>query len=392
MTKHDTPGTATRIIHNRRDHHDCDSPFTPIYNTTNYLFDNTRQLLDTIEARRDGYLYTRWGHNPTIAELEQGLATLEHAEQSLAFAAGMAAISATLLAHGRNGIVCVGSLYGGTQGLLTNHIAALGIEVAFVDYDALETLPGQLSGGGKLVYCETPANPTLRLLDIRRLAQIAHGHGARLAVDNTFASPINQNPLRLGADFAIHSATKYLGGHSDLTAGAVMGSRELLAPIAAWRTNLGQIINPQTAALLSRSLRTLPIRVAQHNANALSVAKAMQAHAGIEKALYPGLVDNPDHELACQQMSGFGGMVTIDVKGGRKAAERVADHLEVFLLSTSLGGVESLVSQPVATSHHAISAEERARQGIGDGMLRLSIGIEEVDDLIADLHQALGHA
>lgn len=389
MTDQDHSGKATRIIHNRRDHHDCNSPFTPIYNTTNYRFDNTRQLLDTIEDRRAGYIYTRWGHNPTIAELEQGLARLEHTEGGLAFAAGMAAISATLLAHGRKGIVCVGSLYGGTHGLLTNHLAALGIDIKFVDYDELATLPVKLSEPGKLVYCETPANPTLRLLDLEKLAATVHAHHGLLAVDNTFASPINQNPLELGADLVVHSATKYLGGHSDITAGAVMASQELLSPIASWRTSLGQIISPETAALLSRSLRTLVVRVEQHNANALAVAEAMQAHPSIEQVLYPGLSDNPDHALAETQMSDFGGMVTIDVKGGRKAAEQVADNLETFLLSPSLGGVESLISQPVATSHHAISAEERARQGISDGMLRLSIGIEDANDLIADLKQAL---
>lgn len=391
MTNHQTSGTATRIIHNRRDHHDCDSPFTPIYNTTNYRFDSTQQLLDTIENRRDGYLYTRWGHNPTIAELEQGLAKLEHAEGALAFAAGMAAISATFLAHGQNGIVCVGSLYGGTHALLTKHLALLGFTVVFLDYNQLDDLAGELTEPGKLVYCETPANPTLRLLDLKQLAATAHAHQAMLAVDNTFASPVNQNPLTLGADLVIHSATKYLGGHSDITAGAVMTSQERLAPIAAWRTSLGQIITPQTAALLSRSLRTLVVRVRQHNANALALAEAIRTNPAIKKVLYPGLADNPDHALAQEQMSGYGGMVTIEVKGGRVAAERVADHLKVFLLSPSLGGVESLVSQPVATSHHAISAEERAQQGISDGMLRLSIGIEDVDDLITDLRQALDH-
>lgn len=380
---------ATRIIHNRREHHDCASPFTPVYNTTNYLFANTQQLLDTIEHKRDGYLYTRWGQNPTIFELEQGLALLEQAEGALAFAAGAAAISATLLAHGRAGIVCVGSVYGGTRSLLVNQLAQLGIDTTFVDYAELAQLSERLSAPGMLVYCETPANPTLRLLDLEPLAKVAHQQQARLVVDNTFATPINQNPLVLGADIVVHSATKYLGGHSDITAGAVMASRELLAPINGWRASLGQLLSPQTAALLSRSLRTLAVRVARHNANAMQVATAMQSHAAVRQVFYPGLPNNPDYALAQRQMKGFGGMVTIDIKGGRQAAAQVADKLTLFLLATSLGGVESLVSQPCATSHHAMTPAERAAQGISDGMLRLSVGIEEADDLIADLEQAL---
>lgn len=381
-------GASTRIIHNRRPHHDCNSPFTPTYNSTNFLFDDTQQLLDTIEGKREGYLYTRWGANPTILELEQGLATLEQAEGALAFSAGMAAISASLFAHGQKGIVCLGDLYGGTQALLNNHLAPLGIEVTYLRYEQMDELAEHLKKGSVL-YCETPANPTLRLLDLSLLAEIAHKNSALLMVDSTFATPINQQPLTLGADIVVHSASKYLGGHSDLTAGAVMARKELLSPIALWRKNLGQIIAPDTAALLSRSLRTLPLRVKQHNSNALALAQAMQNHPKISRVLYPGLPNNPDYELACSQMSGFGGMVTIDVAGGRQAAETVANHLTVFLLATSLGGVESLVSQPVATSHHAISAETREQQGISDGMLRLSVGLEDINDLIADLEQAL---
>lgn len=381
-------GVSTQIIHNRRPHHDCNSPFTPIYNSTNYLFDNTQQLLDTVTGKREGYLYTRWGGNPTILELEQGLANLEHGEDALAFAAGMAAISATLFAHGKLGIVCMGDLYGGTQALLNNHLVPLGFNVTYLRYQQLDELNQHLSAG-MMLYCETPANPTLRLLDLKKLADIAHQQQAILVVDSSFASPINQQPLTLGADIVLHSASKYMGGHSDLTAGVAIASKQLLEPIAMWRKNLGQIISPETAALLSRSLRTLPLRVKQHNSNAQAVAEAMQNHPKIAKVFYPGLKNNPDYALACEQMQGFGGMVTIEVKGGRQAAEKVADNLHLFLLATSLGGVESLVSQPVATSHHAISAEARAAQGISDGMLRLSVGVEEVADLIADLEQAL---
>lgn len=381
-------GRSTEIIHNRFDYQNCQSPFSPVFNSTNYLFDNSQQLLDTIEGKRQGYLYTRWGGNPTILELEQGLAKLEGSEAALAFGAGMAAISATLLAHGRAGIVCVGDLYGGTQRLLSQHLQPLGYSVQFLRYQQIEQL-GEILQPQQLVYCETPANPTLRILDIQKLADIAHECGARLAVDNTFASPINQQPLALGADLALHSASKYLGGHSDITAGAVMGSVELLDSIAAWRTNLGQIISPEVAALLSRSLRTLPVRIRQHNANALALAQALEQHPKITQVYYPGLSNNPDYSLACQQMKGFGGVVTIDVVGGFSAAMAVADKLQLFLLATSLGGVESLVSQPAATSHHSLTPAQRAEQGISEGMLRLSVGLEDIDDLIGDVEQAL---
>lgn len=389
MSTSDQQGPATRIIHNQRHQDAFGSPYSPVYNTTTYRFKNTQALLDVIEGRTPGNLYTRWGTNPGIQELEQGLARLEQAEASLAFASGMAAISATLLAHGRQGIVCVGDLYGGTQEFLKNHCMVLGIDVQFLFRSELSQLEAHLQAPGKLVYFETPANPNLAILDIAAIAELAHRKQALVAVDNTFASPINQNPLVLGADLVLHSATKYLGGHSDLTAGALMASAELIKPVIAWRKNLGQLISPETAALLSRSLRTLPVRIRQHNENALAVARAMEPHPAVLKVHYPGLPSFPDHQLAARQMHGFGGMLSIEVEGGRQAAAQVADKLQVFLLATSLGGVESLVSQPSATSHHGLSREERLQRGIGDGMLRLSVGLEDPQDLINDLNQAL---
>ncbi|MBU2875522.1 trans-sulfuration enzyme family protein [Marinobacter salexigens] len=382
-------GKATQIIHNRRHRDSFGSPYSPIYNTTTYRFADTASLQEVVEGHTSGNLYTRWGSNPTIQELEQGLARLEGAEDALAFASGMAAISATLFAHGRHGIVCVGDLYGGTQELLTKHLEPLGIPVTFLLKHEPEQLAEALNKPGMLVYCESPANPTLSILDLKKLAQQAHAKGALLAVDNTFASPVNQRPLALGADLSLHSASKFLGGHSDITAGAVMASADRIQPIALWRKNLGQIIAPETAALLSRSLRTLPLRVRQHNENAMAVARAMEAHPAIKQVLYPGLPDFAGHSLAAQQMDGFGGVLTIELKGGRELAVKVADNLSVFLLATSLGGVESLVSQPCATSHYGINQEERERRGITDSMLRLSVGLEDAQDLIADLEQAL---
>lgn len=383
---------STRIIHNRRHRDAFGSPYSPVYNTTTYRFTDTQAQLDVIESRKPGYLYTRWGTNPTIQELEQGLAALEQAEAGLAFASGMAAISATILAHGQQGVVCVGDIYGGTQELLVNHCQPLGIPVTFLLQANAESLEASLTKPGMLVFCETPANPTLAIIDLRELARVTHEKGGLLTIDNTFASPINQRPLALGADLVVHSATKYLGGHSDLTAGALMSSAPLSETVAAWRKNLGQLLSPETAALLSRSLRTLPVRIRQHNENAMAVAQAMNGYPGVNQVLYPGLPSFPGHYLANEQMSGFGGMMAIEIAGGREAATAVADNLQIFLLATSLGGVESLVSQPSATSHHGIGPEEREKRGISGGMLRLSIGLEDPVDLIADLKQAIDKA
>lgn len=389
MTGPRKPQLPTLAIHghSRRDAHG--SPNLPVYNTTTFGFASTTDLLDVIDGRKPGSLYTRYGMNPTIQALEESLAVLEGAEAAMAFCSGMAAESALFLAHGRAGIVCVGDAYGGTMELLANQLPRLGIRTHLLLGSEAGKLDALLGSGFGLVFFETPTNPLLDLFDIRAIAERAHAHGAKVAVDSTFASPVNQQPLALGADFVVHSATKFLGGHSDLTAGALIASKELLAPVWDWRKNLGSILSPETAALLMRSLRTLPVRVRQHNANAQTVAEAMARHPRVARVLYPGLPDFPGHALARAQMSGFGGMLTIEVKGDGAAATRVADSLRLFTLAPSLGGVESLVTQPCTTTHHGIAPEERARRGITDAMLRLSVGLEDAGDLVADLEQAL---
>jgi len=366
------------------------SPHTPIYTTTTFKFPSTAAVLDVVEGRKAGALYTRYGLNPTIQALEEKLAALEGAEAAWAFCSGMAAESALFLTYGRTGIVCLGDAYGGTLELLSSQLPTLGIPGYFLLGDELDALPSLLKRGAGLVFFETPTNPALEQFDIAAISEIAHAHGALVAVDNTFASPVNQNPLELGADFVVHSATKYLGGHSDLTAGALMGAKSALAPVWSWRKNLGQAIAPEIAAQLARSLRTLPVRVERQNATAMKVALAMQAHPQVERVLYPGLPDFPGHALAKRQMKGFGGMLTIEIRGGGVAATRVADKLKLFALAPSLGGVESLATQPCTTTHHGLTPEERARRGISDAMLRLSVGLEDAEDLIADLKQALG--
>ncbi|CAB1369349.1 trans-sulfuration enzyme family protein [Denitratisoma oestradiolicum] len=389
MAENLTRGLATLAVHGSSQQDVYGSPYTPIYNTTTFAFPSTADLLDVVEGRAAGPLYTRYGLNPSIFALEETLAGLEGAELAWAFCSGMAAETALFLTHGRDGIVCVGDAYGGTLELLGTQLPLLGIKTHLILGHELERLDQLLAAGVKLVFFETPTNPALDIFDIRAIAARAHAHGARVAVDNTFASPVNQRPLELGADLVVHSATKFLGGHSDLTAGVLMGSKELLMPVWNWRKNLGSTISPETASLLSRSLRTLVVRVRQQNAAAQAVAEAMARHPGIARVFYPGLPEFSGHALAKAQMHGFGGMVTIEVKGDGDVAARVADRLGLFALAPSLGGAESLVTQPCTTTHHGLSAEERARRGISDAMLRLSIGLEDPADLIADLEQAL---
>jgi len=390
MSGNSKQGLSTRSIHGHSFKDAHGSPHLPVYDTTTFAFKSTADLLDVVDGRKPGSLYTRYGLNPSIFAIEETLASLEGAEMAWSFCSGMAAETALFLTHGREGIICIGDAYGGTLELLASQLPLLGIKTHLILGNELDKLDALLAGGGKLVFFETPTNPTLELLDIRAISAKAHANGALVAIDNTFASPVNQRPLELGADFVIHSATKYLGGHSDLTAGALMGSKELLMPVWNWRKNLGSMIAPGTASLLARSLRTLVVRVRQQNESAQRVAEAMERHPKVSRVYYPGLVDFPGHALAKEQMYGFGGMLTIEVAGGGEDATSVADRLKLFALAPSLGGVESLVTQPCTTTHHGLTEEERTRRSISDAMLRLSIGLEDADDLIADLEQALG--
>ena len=382
-------GLATRCVHAGELPDAHGSPHTPVYTTTTFAFPSTAAILDVVEGRATGSLYTRYGLNPTIQSLEAKLAAIEDAEAALAFASGMAAEAALFLAHGRAGIVCIGDAYGGTLELIGQQLPLLGIPTHLLLGTELDRLDELLVRGARLVFLETPSNPTLEVFDIAAIAARAHARGALLVVDNTFASPVNQQPLALGADLVVHSATKYLGGHSDITAGALMGAKALIDAVWPWRKNLGQTPAPETAALLARSLRTLVVRVRQQNATALAVAQAMASHPRVARVLYPGLPSFPGHALAARQMAGFGGMLTIEVAGDGAGASAVVDRLKLFAIAPSLGGVESLATQPVTTTHHGLDPEERARRGITDSMIRLSVGLEDAQDLIDDINQAL---
>jgi cystathionine gamma-synthase len=387
-------GLSTRCVHAGDVRDPQGALHAPLYNHSTFGFACTKDVLDVVEGRVQGSLYTRYGMNPTITALEAKLADLEGGEGALAFSSGMAAEAACFLAHARTGdhLVCIGDVYGGTFELLRENLAGLGITTTFLLADEAERLPQVLTDRTRMVFFETPTNPVLDVIDIAAAAHAAHAAGALVVVDNTFASPVNQNPLALGADLVVHSATKYLGGHSDLTGGAAIGAATLLAPIWTWRKNLGQMMAPEVAFLLARSLRTLAVRVRAQNATAEAVARYLSGHPRVLRAFHPALLEGPGAKVVQRQMRGGGGMVSFIFDGDAAATAAVVDRLRLFAIGPSLGGVESLVTQPVTTTHHDLSPDERERRGIVGGLVRLSCGLEDADDLIADLRHALGGA
>lgn len=380
---------ATRCVHGsgHDDAHGAARP--PVYTTTTFAFDNTVELRAAASASGSAPLYTRYGSNPTLLAVERHLAALENAERALLFSSGMAAISTACLTLGRDGVLCLGNAYGGTLQLISDDLPELGIRTALLRADEEEKLEGLMKTGYGLLLIESPTNPDLRVQDIEGLARRVHAHGGRLLVDNTFATPVNQHPLALGADLVVHSATKFLGGHSDLTAGAAMGGADTIAALEAWRRQLGQTPAPETAALLGRSLTTLEVRVQRQNATAARIAAAMAEESAVVRVLYPGLAGSPDLGLTQRQMGGFGGMVSLELSGDAETVTAMVDRLTLFMNAPSLGGVESLVSQPAVTSHAGLSRDERYKRGIPDNQIRLSIGLEDPEDLLSDLHQAL---
>lgn len=384
-------GLSTRCVH-AGDVRDAKGALhAPLYNHSTFGFARTEDILDVVEGRAQGSLYTRYGLNPTITALEAKLADLEGAEGALAFSSGMAAEAACILAHAQSGdhVVCIGDVYGGTFELLGKDLPRLGITTTFLLADEAERLPEVIGERTRMVFFETPTNPVLDVIDIAAAAEAARPSGALVVVDNTFASPVNQNPLEHGADLVVHSATKYLGGHSDLTGGAVMGSAALLTPIWRWRKNLGQIMAPEVAFLLARSLRTLAVRVRAQNATGEAVARFLADQPRVLRAVHPALLEGRAAAIAARQMSGGGGMVSFVYDGDALVTAAIVDRLRLFAIAASLGGVESLVTQPVTTTHHDLDAAERERRGIVGGLVRLSCGLEDAEDLKADLALAL---
>ena len=385
---------ATRCVHSGEERHGQAAPLTtPIAQASVFVVPGVDDLRRYAEGDRELYLYSRYG-NPTITAAEQKIAALEGAEAAVVTSSGMAAETIAALAACEAGdeIVSMLDVYGGTVKLFEQVLGRCGIKTRFIPYHDLANADRYFSRKTRMLFLETPTNPTLRCVDLAALAEIGHRHKACVVVDNTFATPVLQKPLALGADIVMHSATKYLGGHSDLTAGALAGSKKWMDAARELRTYTGGCLDPGCAYLLLRGMKTLHVRVERACRNAAQVAEALARHPRVEKVYYPGLKGDPAHELVRRQMKDFGMMVSFDIHGGGKAAERFIDKLKLWYLATSLGGVESTVSYPILSSHIGLSAKQLKLLGVSPSTIRLSVGIEDAGDLIADLEQALKQA
>jgi cystathionine gamma-synthase len=389
------PGPSTRSIHDGRRRNPYHSLADPIVQTATYTFEDTAELRQFMELRLWGPVegrteYGRYG-NPTVEAVEARLAALEGAGDAILFSSGMAAISTVLLALLSSGehVVITDDCYRRTRQFCLTFLKRLGVEcsvVAMGDYEALESA---IRPNTKLIVSESPTNPYLRVLDLVQLAEIGQRHGVKTLVDATFATPLNVRPIEYGIDLVAHSATKYLAGHNDLLSGVICGERVLIANLREALGTLGAVADPHNAGLLARGLKTLGLRVERQNQNGQAVAEYLEKHAKIEQVWYPGLASHPDHQIAVEQMHGFGGVVSFTVRGDLNDTSRFIDALKIPFLATSLGGVESLIIQPAIMSYFDLEPEQRLALGIKDNLVRLALGVEDTADLIADLEQAL---
>ncbi len=363
----------------------------PIFQTSTFAFPSAEAGADRFSGAAPGYIYTRMG-NPTVAALEENLAVLENGQAALATATGMAAITILLLSllNNQDHLVASDCLYGPTEVVMETELPRFGIASTLVDTTNLSALEQALQPNTRLVYLETPTNPTMKITDIREAAAIAHRHGARLVVDNTFCSPYLQRPLELGADVVIHSLTKYLNGHSDALGGMiVVKEAELHRRIKRVLTLFGATMDPHQAWLILRGIRTLPLRMERAQENALKLAELLSRHPKVTWVRHPGLPDHPQHGLAREQMDGFGAMLCFGVRGGLEGGRILLNQVRLITMAVSLGGVESLIEHPASMTHATVPQAKRERAGILDELVRLSVGCEEVTDLWADLDQAL---
>jgi methionine-gamma-lyase len=386
----DERGRGTLAVHGRQGARS--GPLaTPIVQTSTFAFESAAEMRRFLDGDEELFLYTRYA-NPTVRELERAIAALEGAEAALALSSGMAAMTSAVLSLVATGDEVLGaaSLYGGTLRLLTETLPRFGVGSRLVPLEDLPRVDEVASDRSRVLILESPTNPTLDVVDLERAARAARARGLTVVVDNTFATPHLQRPLALGADLVMHSLTKALSGHSDLIAGALAGSRERVEAARATMKVLGGCLDPHAAFLALRGVRTLHLRVERQCQNALAVARRLEGHPGVRRVLYPGLPSHPGHEVARRQMSAFGGIVTLVLEGGLAAAERCYDRLALVARAASLGGVESLASLPVHTSHHGLPEAKLREAGIDPGMVRLSLGVEDADDLVADLERALG--
>lgn len=391
----DSFGFGTKAIHagNRKDQQ-FGALTTPIYQSSTFVFDSCEQGGRRFAGEENGYIYTRLG-NPTVTVLENKVAALEGGESALATASGMSAISSclwTIASAGRH-IIADSTLYGCTFALLNHGLSRFGVEVDFIDTSDLDALKAHLRPNTVAVYLETPANPNLKITDIAAVAQIAHSFNAEIKVvcDNTFASPALQNPLSLGADVVVHSATKYLNGHGDVVAGFVVGKADFIHQVRMFglKDMTGAVLDPFAAFLLLRGLKTLELRMARHCENAARIAAFLSEHPKVQKVNYPGLTKHKGHEIAARQMKAFGGMLSFEVRGGKEAGMKLVNALRLVTVAVSLGDAESLIEHPASMTHSTYTEEELAASGIAPGLIRLSAGLENAEDIISDLRQAL---
>ncbi len=385
---------ATRAVHAGEDRHGHAAPLTtPIAQTSVFIVPGLDELRGYAQGKRDIYLYSRYS-NPTIAAAEEKIAELEGAEAAVLTSSGMAAelVAALITCRAGDELVSMLDIYGGTMKMFRQVLSRCGIKVIFVPFSRLESIDRYFTRKTRMLFLETPTNPTLRCVDVSELAKTAKRRNIPVVVDNTFATPILQKPLEMGADIVLHSATKFLGGHSDVTAGVLAGSRRWMDAARETMILTGGCLDPGCAYLLLRGLKTLHVRVERSCHSAARIAAALTAHRKVTTVYYPGVAGSPSHELARRQMQDFGMMVSFDIRGGERAAGQFIKRLKIWYLATSLGGVESTVSYPLLSSHVGLNAKQLQMLGVSEATVRLSVGIEDADELIADLEQALAGA
>ncbi|MCP5281872.1 MAG: cystathionine gamma-synthase family protein [Rhodoferax sp.] len=366
---------------------------TPVYNSVTFGFEAMDDWFDVALGKKPGHIYSR-NTNPTVRPLEDKIRILDGGEEATSFSTGMAAISNTLFALLKAGdrVVSIKDTYGGSNKVFIEFLPRMQVEVHLCDTSDFAAIEREVSKGCTVLYLETPTNPTMKIVDIERLAKAAHAVGAIVVVDNTFNTPVNQRPLALGADLVVYSATKYLNGHSDAMGGLVVGRKSLVDRIYHYREITGASLHAQPASMIVRGMKTLELRMLRHNENGMAVARFLAGHPKVDQVFYPGLPEHPNHAIAKKQMHGFGGMLSFSLKGGFDSVVVVLQSLKLAHKAASLGSVGTLVGPPRTTSHVELSAQERADAGIPEGLIRYSAGIENADDLIADLEQALARA
>ncbi|MDB5851705.1 MAG: cystathionine gamma-synthase [Rhodoferax sp.] len=363
----------------------------PVFNAVTFGYDDMNDWFDVAVGKKPGHIYSR-NTNPTVRPLEEKIRIMDGGEEATSFSTGMAAISNTLFTLLKPGdrVVAIKDTYGGSNKVFIEFLPRLNVEVCLCDTSDFEAIEREVQKGCKVLYVETPTNPTLKIVDLRRMAAAAKAVGATMVVDNTFATPINQNPLALGADLVVYSATKYLNGHSDVMGGLVVGKKTLVDQIFHYREITGATLHPQSAYMILRGMKTLELRMQRHNENGLKIAHFLAAHPKVDQVFYPGLESHPNHAVAKAQMRGFGGMMSFSLHGGFGDVCKVLESLRFAHRAASLGSVGTLVGPPRTTSHVELSADERANAGIPESLIRYSAGIENAEDLIGDLVQALG--